>query len=191
MPWKEIAILIALLICFIAIRQLGRRRGDESRSARLMKKYAELTPALLEETAEEELVEAVVSHVLAKTAATRRPDPVVTLSGLPQPFTVVYSVWAVCKEMAHGSFSSLMHTATREVLEAAEEALPVIGAAETAGALTALHQAHKDKAVTDEMEQTFHRAVETECPLALCAVYVRDHLPQLTGTDTEETDDEA
>ncbi len=191
MPWKEIAVLVALLLCFIAIRQLGKRRGDESRSARLMKKYAELTPVLLKETEEEELVEAVVSHVLAKTTATRRPDPVVTLAGLPQPFTVIYSVWAVCKEMANGSFSSLMHTATREVLEAAEEALPVIGAAETAGALTTLHQAHKDKAVTDEMEQIFHRAVERECPLALCAAYVRDHIPQLTGTDTEETTNEA
>ena len=191
MPWKEIALLVALLLCFIAIRQLGKRRGDESRSARLMKKYAELTPALLEETAEEELVEAVVSHVLAKTAATRRPDPVVTLAGLPQPFTVVYSVWAVCKEMANGSFSSLMHTATREVLEDAREALPVIGAADTAQALAALCEAHKDKTITEEMEQTFHRAVERECPLALCATYVRDHVPQLTGAEIEETADEA
>ncbi|MBR5523651.1 MAG: hypothetical protein IKU51_00080 [Clostridia bacterium] len=191
MPWKEIGLLAALLICFVLVRRFGKRHGDESRSARLMKKYATLTPELLGETPEEELVEAVVSHVLAKAADSRRPDPEVTLSGMPQPFTVVYSVWAVCKELANGSFAALTHTATRKMLEPAAEALPVIGATRTAAALTALQAAHTAKEDTEEAERAFHRAVESECPLALCAAYVRDHVPQLTGTDETESTDEA
>lgn len=183
MPWKEIGLLVALLICIVLVRKFGKRHGDESRSARLMKKYATLTPELLESTSEEELVEAVVSHVLAKAADSRRPDPVMVLSGLPQPFMVVYSIWAVCKELARGSYKSLTHTATREVLEPAVDALPVIGAPETAEALTALRAAHAAKEDTEEAEKAFHRAVEKECPLTLCAAYVRDHIPQLTGTD--------
>ncbi len=189
--WQQLLLLALLAAALVALHFAGKRKGENTRAARMMKKYATITSEAFDAIPEDELVEAVVCRVLAKSEEQRRPDPVITLSQLPHGSTVAYSVWAVCKEMAHGSFSSLMHTATREVLEAAEEALPVIGAAETAGALTVLHQAHKDKAVTDEMEQAFHRAVEKECPLALCTAYVRDHIPQLTGTDTEETADEA
>ena len=61
-----------------------------------------------------------------------------------------------------------------------------------AAALTALQTAYTVKEDTDEAERAFHRAVESECPLALCAAYVKDHIPQLTGTAAEEeTTDEA
>lgn len=183
MPWKEIGLLAALLICILLVRRFGKRHGEDSRSARLMKKYATLTPELLEGTPDEELVEAVVSHVLARAADSHRPDPVKELAALPQPFTVVYSIWAVCKELAGGSFAALTHTATRAMLELAVDGLPVVGAPATAEALTVLQAAHAAKEDTEEAEKAFHRAVEQECPLTLCAAYVRDHIPQLTGTD--------
>ena len=191
MPWKEIGLLAGLLICYLLVRKLGKRHGDESRSARLMKKYATLTPDLLSETPEEELVEAVVAHVLSRAGDSRRPDPAAELAAMPQPFTVVYSIWAVCKEMARGSFSALMHTATREMVDPAADGLPVIGAVRTAEALTALKAVHAAKGDTEEAEKAFHRTVEQECPLTLCAAYVRDHIPQLTGTDETESTDEA
>ena len=31
-------------------------------------------------------------------------------------------------------------------------------------------------------------AVEQECPLTLCAAYIRDHIPQLLGEDEEDED---
>lgn len=180
---KEIGILLALLVCFWAIMKLGRRRGDDSRSARLMKKYKDLTPDLLAATPDEELVEAVVAHVLAEAAESRKPDPTYTLSRLPQPFTVVYSVWAVCKELAHGDYAALTHTATREMVEPACDGLPVIGAAKTAAALTALAEVHQAQEDTAEAERAFHAAVEEECPLTLCVSYIRDHVPALMGEE--------
>lgn len=180
---KEIGILLALLVCFWAIMKLGRRRGDDSRSARLMKKYKDLTPDLLAATPDEELVEAVVAHVLAQAAESRKPDPTYTLSRLPQPFTVVYSVWAVCKELAHGDYAALTHTATREMVEPACDGLPVIGAAKTAAALATLAEAHQAQEDTTEAERAFHVAVEEECPLTLCVSYIRDHVPALMGEE--------
>ena len=188
--WKEIGILVGLVICLLAIQKLGRRNNDESRSAKLMKKYKTLTPELLAETPDEELVEAVVACVLAEASESRRPDPAYTLSKWPQPYTVVYSIWAVCKELANGDYRALTRTATREMVEPACDSLPVVGAPNTAAALKAIVEAHKAGEDTTALEHDFHAAVEQECPLTLCVSYIRDHVAQLTGTElAEETTD--
>jgi|GEM_PF-1183559 len=181
--WEEILLWGGVAVCALLLLRLGRNRGGDSRSAKLMEKYKTLTPELLAETADEELVEGVVACVLAEAAESRRPDPAYTLSKRPQPFTVVYSIWAVCKEMANGSYAALTRTATREMVEHAVDGLPVVGAPATAAALTALAEAHKAGEDTAEAERTFHAAVESECPLTLCVGYIRDHIPALTGTE--------
>ena len=183
---REIAILLALVLCFYAITRLGRRRGDDSRSAKLMKKYKTLTRDLLTATADEELVEAVVAHVLAEATEARKPNPAVTLSKMPQPFTVVYSIWAVCKEMAHGDYAALTRTATREMLEPACDGLSVVGAAATAAALKVVVDTYRADEDTAEAEHAFHAAVEQECPLALCVTYIRDHVAELMGEEPAE-----
>ena len=188
MPWREIGIMAALVVCMFAISRLGRRRSDDSRSAKLMKKYKTLTPELLADTPDYELVEAVVAHVLAEAAESRKPDPLYTLSRKPQPYLVVYSVWAVCKELARGDYKALTHTATRHVVQDACDGLPLIGAPATAEALTNLVALHKEGEDTTEAEQAFHTAVETECPLSLCVTYIRDHVAELMGEEpVEET----
>ena len=133
----------------------------------------------------------MVAHVLAEAAESRKPDPAYTLSKLPQPFTVAYSVWAVCKELAHGDYYALTRTATREMVEPACDGLPVIGAPKTAAALTALAEAYKTEEETEELEPAFHAAVEEECPLSLCVTYIRDHVPALLGEEivSEDTTD--
>ena len=186
MPWETLLMIAAALGCYLLIRRMKNPKDEDSRAAKLMKKYAILTEENLSATPDEELVEAVVSHVLARAAEARRPDPAKELAVLPQPYTVVYSVWAVCKELARGDYKALTHTATRHLVDAAADALPVIGAAATAGALTALRDAHADKQDTAELEKAFHRAVEQECPLTLCAGYIRDHVPQLLGDAADE-----
>ena len=183
--WKELGIVVGLAICLFAITKVGRRNNDDSRSAKLMKKYKTLTPDLLASTSDDELGEAIVAHVLADAAESRKPDPLYTLSKKPQPYMVVYSIWAVCKEMARGDYAALMHTATRQVVQDACDALPVIGAAATAAALKdvmALQAAGED---TAEAETVFHTAVETECPLSLCVTYIRDHVAELMGEDPD------
>ena len=184
--WEEILLWGGVAVCALLLLRLGRNRGGDSRSAKLMEKYKTLTPELLAETADEELVEGVVACVLAEAAESRRPDPAYTLSKWPQPFTVVYSIWAVCKEMANGSYAALTRTATREMVEHAVDGLPVVGAPATAAALTALAEAHKAGEDTAEAERAFHAAVESECPLTLCVGYIRDRVAELLGEEPVE-----
>ena len=184
--WKELGIVLALVVFMFAISRLGRRRNDDSRSAKLMKKYKTLTPELLAETADDELVEAIVAHVLAQASEARKPNPGYTLSKKPQPYTVVYSIWAVCKEMAHGTYAALTRTATRDMVEHAVDGLPVIGAAATAAALKDVVAAYEAGEDTDEAEHAFHAAVESECPLHLCVAYIRDHVAELMGEEPVE-----
>jgi len=189
---ETILLALAAVVCYILIRRIGKSKNDESRSAKMMEKYATLTAENLAETPDEELAEAVVAHILARANDSRRPDPAAELAVMPQPFTIVYSIWAVCKELARGDYKALTRTATRDMVDHAVDGLPVVGAPATAAALAALKAAHGDKQDTAEAEKTFHLAVEQECPLALCAAYIRDHIPQLLGEDIDEdTADEA
>lgn len=189
---ETILLALAAVVCYILIRRIGKDKNDESRSAKMMKKYAALTEENLAATPDEELVEAVVAHILARAADSRRPNPAAELAVMPQPYTIVYSIWAVCKELARGDYKALIRTATRDMVDHAVDGLPVIGAPATAVALTALRDVHAQKQDTAEAEKAFHLAVEQECPLTLCAAYIRDHIPQLLGEDTDEdTADEA
>lgn len=185
-PMETLLMVAAALVCYLLIRRMKNPKDDDSRAAKLMKKYAVLTAENLAETPDEELVEAVVSHVLSRAAEAHHPDPVKELAVLPQPFTVVYSVWAVCKELARGDYKALTHTATRHVVDLAVDSLPVVGATATAQALTTLRDAYADKQDVEQLETDFHRAVESECPLTLCAGYIRDHVPQLLGEETAD-----
>lgn len=181
--WEEILLWGALIVVAYMLLKMGRSRNSDSRSAKLMEKYKTLTPELLAETPDEELVEAVVACVLAEASESRRPDPAYTLSKWPQPYTVVYSIWAVCKELANGDYRALTRTATREMVEHACDGLPLVGAPRTAEALKAVVEAYKEGQDIAAAESEFHAAVETECPLSLCVTYIRDHVPALTGTE--------
>ena len=184
---KQIVLLLALVVVLLAIRHLGKSKGKNTRSAILMKKYATITRETFDRIPEDELVDAVVSRVLAKAAESRRPDPVKTLADLPHGSTVVYSVWAVCKEMAASDFSMLMTTATKELVEPAREALLAIGAPRCAEALEAMRLAHAASEDGESFQTAFRVAVTEECPLSLCEEYIRDHAADFIDGQEEET----
>lgn len=184
-PWDTLLLVGGALGCYLLIRRMGNNKDDDSRAGKMMKKYETLTAENLAETADEELVEAVVCHVLSRAAEARRPDPTKELAVLPQPFTVVYSIWAVCKEMSRGDYKALTHTATKHLVDAAVDGLPVIGASATAEALAALRDGYASKE-GGELHRAFHLAVEQETPLTLCVSYIRDHVSQLLGEEPEE-----
>ena len=181
MEWKEWALILVVAGLILVAANIGKGRGRNTRANRLMKQYAALTPALFAAIPEEELVDAMVSHVLAKTAATRRADPVQMLTQMDHAFTVVYSIWAVCKEMAVSDFVGLMSTATKQLVEPAIQALQSIGAPLCAASLQMLWQAHADGTDYEQEQQAFRRAVAQECPLSLCETYIRDHAASFTG----------
>ncbi|MBQ3068552.1 MAG: hypothetical protein IJD01_01225, partial [Clostridia bacterium] len=83
----------AMVIGVVLIVVIGRilLRPDGSRAAALMKTYKTLTPALLAETPDEELVTAVVSNILAKAEA-EKTDPYRLLPTLTQERSDIYSL---------------------------------------------------------------------------------------------------
>lgn len=186
MKWELPLLIIAAVGCYLLIRLSGKSRHDESRAAKLMKKYATLTPELLAEAEDDELVEGVVCHVLSRAADSRRPNPAKELADMPHPFTVVYSIWAVCKELTHTDYEGLTHTATRHLVDAAVDGLPVIGAPLTAEALKAMRDARVEGISLPEGEHNFHLAVEQESPLALCVAYIRDHVDEMLDTEVDD-----
>lgn len=184
---ETLLLILAAALCYLLYRRVGRAKDDDSRAAKLMKKYKELTAEKLHQTEDDELVEAVVSHVLALAAENRRPNPEKELAFLPQPYTVVYSIWAVCKELSRTDYKGLTHTATKHLVEPAVDGLPVIGAPATAQSLIDLKTAFEAKEDITALTTAFHQAVEQECPLTLCVAYIRDHIPELMGEEPEET----
>ena len=184
---KKLLLFLVLIVILLVLRSMGKEKGAGTRAARLMKKYATITREQFDAIPQDELVDAVVSRVLARAEKNRRPDPVKELADMPHGSTVVYSVWAVCKEMARADFAALMKTATRELTEPAREGLSAIGAPACAEALEALRTAHADKEDLAEQEAAFRVAVQTECPLSLCEAYIRDHAEDFIDANEEET----
>lgn len=183
MDWKELVVLVIIALALLAAMRFGRRQGKNTRAERLMKKYAVMTKELIVSAPEGELVDGAVSRVLAKAAESRRPDPVVVLSGLPHANTTVYAVWVVCKEMAVNGYVAMMKTAAKDFADLAQASFADIGATACAAAWEALHTA-EDK--TEELEQALHLAIQSECPLALCEEYIRDHAEDFIDSVEEE-----
>ena len=183
MEWKQWALIGAVAVLILIAARIGKGHGRDTRANRLMKKYAVLTPAVFAAIPADEQVDAVVSHVLAKTVAARRANPIQTLAQMDHAFTVVYSVWAVCKEMAVSDFAGLMSTATKQLVEPAREAMQSIGAPLCAQSLEAMRVAHTAGEAYDEAQQAFRVAVSQECPLSVCEQYIAGHAPLFTGED--------
>ena len=183
MGWPELIILVILAIGVLFLMNWGKKKGDDSRSARLMEKYKEMTAEEFDAIADDELVDAVVCRVLGRAAEQRRPDPVRELAALEHGSTVVYAVWAVCREMAAGDYATLTRTATWEVADLAADGFEEIGAPACAAAWRTLLTG--EAADLTEAEAAFHRAVESECPLTLCVPYIRDHASEFIDTPAE------
>ncbi len=172
MSTTEWIILVVVAGLLLVAMKFGKRQGKDTRANRLMKQYAVMTREKLENAPEGELVDGAVSRILAKAAAERRPDPVVTLANLPHPNTVVYTVWVVCKEMAASDYAAMMKTAARSLADMAADCFTQVGAPDCAAAFATLHTAEKK---TADMESALRMAIQTECPLSLCEGYIRDH----------------
>lgn len=187
MDFKQIGLIALVAVMALLVQKWGKNVGKGTRSARLMKKYAVMTGEVFDGIPQDELVEAMVCRVLAQAAEDRRPDPVKTLADMSHAYTVVYSTWAVCKELAAGDFAALMSTPTKELVEPAREAMQALGAADCAAALEAMRTAYAEGREDAEAEGAYRLAVAKETPLSLCEEYIRDHREEfLDGNPAEE-----
>ncbi len=184
----ELIILIVLAALVVLALSLGKKRGDDSRSARMMKKYETMTREVFDSIPEGEYTEAMVCHVLAQTTTSRHPDPLACLADMSHGYTVAYCVWLICKELATADFATLMQSRSRDALELAADGMDAVGAPESAAALRTLQTAYAadiaeetydTAAAYKAAEEAFHTAVVKEQPLGLCEGYIVDHADEL------------
>ncbi len=178
--YKQIGLLLLVVVLVLLAQRFGKRQGQNSRSGRLMKKYARITPDVFEAIPRDELVTAMVCRVLSEAADTRHPDVVKALSTMSHGYTVVYSIWAVCSELAAGDFAALMSTPTKELVELACEAMAAVGAPRCAAALEAMRAAHAEGQTDPAAMETYRSAVTEETPLSLCEDYILDRREEFT-----------
>ncbi len=170
MNWEWIILLVLLVVVVVMLRRLGAGRADHSRAARLMKQYKVMTAEKLAAAPEGELVDAVVSRVLAQAQDTRRGDTVRVLADLQSGPCAVYCVWVVCKEMAADGYAALMASESKHMAALAAESFTAVGAPQCAAAFAALTEMP-----SEQTEQDFRTAVAAEQPLARCEEYIRDN----------------
>ncbi len=172
MTLTEGIILAVVAILLLIAMKLGKRQGKDTRASRLMKQYKVMTREKLDNAPAGELVDGVVSRILAKAAEQRHPNPIAVLANLPHPNTVVYTVWVVCKEMVASGYAAMMKTAACSLADMVTDCFAQIGATQCAAAFGDLHTAQEK---TAEMESALRMAIQTEFPLSLCEDYIRDH----------------
>ncbi len=124
--------LLALVILFVLQRVLFPK--DTSNAKTLMNTYRYMTPTLLEQTPDEQLVKAVVANLLAK-AEDANLDAYAVIPALSQERCALYSVWLFMRELQSGDPASLRRTGQFGFSELAADGLDLLGFDALAGDL--------------------------------------------------------
>ncbi len=180
-----------LLVGIVALYIWGNHyKVRDSRAEMLQRKYAVLDREKLAAIPDEELIEAVVANIMAKTDK-KRPDPYRTVTQQSHGRNAVYCVWLISKELDAGSFEELREGPSAAFLELAGDGFEAVGspgcAAAVRGALTAETEEARAELHADFLEQA-----EVEQPLQKCVEYIRDNPTEFVDEDTpEQTDAES
>lgn len=170
-------LLIVVLALFFGFRD---RPARDSRSRMLGEKYRQMTPELLIDAPEEELVDAVIANLHEKLDP-HRPDPYRTIPPLSPGRCAVYAVWLLCHELDQDGWEAFYAGPSACFDELARDGLLRIGATQCAAVVDrvlAYKPVTGDQPELAELHADFLEAVEMETPLTLCAIYIRDHLDE-------------
>ena len=142
-------LMVVFVGCIVAVLYLNRRRSHTAtRAEQLQKQYAVMTPALLAETADDAVVNAVIANLMGKLRE-ENPDPLITMPQQSVGRSAVYFCWLLCKEAEKNGVAALLQKPTAEAFAAYRET------------------------PTDETAAALENALQTEQPLTLCVAYIR------------------
>lgn len=182
---EYILLLIVFLVLVGVMYTLGkRRRAEQTRADELQKQYEFLTKAMLEETPDEGLVEAVAANLMAKTDA-KNPDPFYVVMALSRGRRAIYSVWLTTHELTAGTLKQYRITPSFRFAETAVDGYGLIGADACAQAVQAILDNPEE---TDEaLQQAFREAAAADEPLARAALYIRENPDEFTDEPPTDT----
>ena len=135
-PFYYLLILV-FLAGLLALYLWGNRHNKTDKAGLLQVIYQDMTEEKLAGVADDELVEAVVSNMMAKLDR-KRPDPYKTIPLLSPGRCAVYGVWLLCHELDEGDFESLLSGPSGVFLELGADGFERVGAPRCAGVLRAV-----------------------------------------------------
>lgn len=166
MIWIAVFIL-AFILLFLLGRVLFPK--DHSSAAKLMSTYRVMTRELLDGTADDQLVKAVVANLLAK-AEDARMDAYAIIPALSQERCAVYSVWLFMRELQSGDPAALRQSGQFGFSELAADGLELLGFGALAASLRDYLQTADDICANDMIDTL----KTTDLNKAL-AEFIRDH----------------
>lgn len=158
-----ILVFAACIVGLLLLRKSSPRKM--TRAEELQAQYKTLTPALLAETPDDQLVTAVVANLMGKLPR-RRPDPLMAFPKLGRGRCAVYFVWLAMKEVEHNGVDALRSRGFARFADLAVEGLKTMEAFKTADAIEAFLK-------TDGHPDAVKDAIAEETPLARAAEYIR------------------
>lgn len=172
-----IALLVLLLIAAFGFKEKPARG---SRAALLADKYRQMTPQLLREAPEDEVVDAVIANLHEKLDP-HFPNPYATIPALSPGRSAVYAVWLLCNELDNDGWEAFYATSSAIFDELARDGLLRIGAAQCAAVVDrvlAFKPIRGENEALAQLHADFLEAVEAEQPLALCRQYILDNVDE-------------
>lgn len=180
--------ILFVLIAFVSILMNKRYdKGQKERAELLAVQYKTMTRELLDETPDEDLLDAVVANLNGKLDE-KTPDPYHTIPLLSRERFLIYGLWLCDHELQNGNFSTMQSTGSFRFLEAASSACEQIGAEKCAEALTAALQNAADADALNDAHIAYVEARATEQPLEKAVTFVRDNAPAFLDVDDQPAD---
>lgn len=171
-----IRIFVLFVLMAIVLIMMNRRydKGQKARSERLAETYKTMTRSLLDETSDEDLLDAVVANLNSKLDK-KNPDPYYTVPLLSRERFLIYSFWLCDHELNANNFETMQQTGSFRFAETASEACTQFGADGCAEALQRAVSNAADADVLADAHVAYMEARMEENPTAKAIAYVREN----------------
>lgn len=171
-----IRIFVLFVLMAIVLILMNRRydKGQKARAERLAETYKTMTRSLLDETPDEDLLDAVVANLNSKLDK-KNPDPYYTVPLLSRERFLIYSFWLCDHELNENNFQIMQQTGSFRFAETASDACKQFGAD---GCADALQRAVSNAADEDELADAHVAYIEAraeEDPVSKAIGFVRDN----------------
>ncbi len=179
-------LILFLLMALVLFLMNHRFKSEQEKKADAMqKKYKDMTKELLDETPDNELMDAVAANLMAKLDK-QTPDPYHTFALLSPGRNQIYAVWVILNEMKNGgTFQYLLASSSAPFCEPAADGMNRIGAVKCEAAIREALSVEDEWEKLGECNEQFFSALEEESPKDLCVQYIRENTSEFLD-DTEE-----
>lgn len=182
-----IRIFVLFVLMAIVLVLMNRRydKGQKARAEMLAETYKTMTRSLLDDTADEDLLDAVVANLNSKLDK-KNPDPYYTVPLLSRERFLIYSFWLCDHELNANNFQVMQETGSFRFVETASEACKLFGAEDCAEALQNAVSNAAGEDVLADAHIAYMEARTQEDPTAKAIAFIRDNAAAFLDEETND-----